>query len=730
MKQRKFIAILAMILVLVLCIGVFAACDSDKKPNAPTAKFTGDSTKYCLDSVESGSSSGDGSLNVTMDYTLAGKEDHSGDSDYEKYSSVLGDFYKAYVAATAQTDTDARFAAMAIAEAKLLQSATYIPTSSQGGSLGISRVAPYTVSNALWGNDSDRYHNAVLTKELIKASDRDAMKAKYAELKGKGTYEAWVKEYLTGKGYTLKDDYTITYSADPQTWDILNTYRSADAEAIVNTFDNLVEYDGEGRLMSALAKSYSVSDDKLTYTFKIRENVMWVDQDGRPRYEVTAQDWVDGLERALTTQATSYLVEGVVKNAIEFEAGEVDFDQVGVKAVDKYTLQYTLEAPCSYFISMFNYNPLAPFCKAYADSVGEYYGTSPEYILYCGPYIVTNYTKGNKIVFSANPYYWALDSINVKTLTWLSYAENKDVTKTYNDALAGTIDSAGLNPTTLVTAKKDMADYIYVSGTDATAFGFFVNINRAAFSTTGYTLDSSQTDAQKMATNAAFGNANFRMALARAIDKEAYNAPVMGAEAALNNLNNMYTTGTYVSLGKNITIDINGTATTFAKGTYYGAIVQAQLDADMGDYAMKVWDPTADNGVGSSSGFDGWYSAEAATHYLDLAIAELETKGISVSTSNPIVIDYPYWDYATYTARAQALKQKVDQVFGGKVVLNIIPTTDVNGWYSAGYYCESGSECNYDIYDCSGWGPDYKDPSSFLNTMLPGGDMIKMLGIY
>lgn len=721
-----------MVLVLVLSIGVFAACNpTDNGGNGGGSQSNVDSTKYCLDSVESGGATG-GSINVTMDYTLADKEDHSTDADYEKYSAALGEFYKAYVAATAQTDTDARYAAMAIAEAKLLESGTFIPTSSNGGTLGLSRVAPYTAPNTLWGNDSDRLHNVLVTTDFIKSADRDEMKAKYAELKGTGTYEAWAKSYLTGKGYTLKDSYTKGYTADPKTWDILNTYRAADAEAIVNTYDNLVEYDAEGRLMSALATNYSVSEDKLTYTFNIRQNVMWVDKDGRPRYEVTAQDWVDGLERALTTGATSYLVSGVIKNAAEYESGTItDFSQVGVKAVDKYTLEYTLEAPCSYFISMFIYNPLAPFCKAYAESVGDSYGTSPEYILYCGPYIVSNYTKDNKIVFTANPYYWAKDSINVKTLTWLSYAENKDVTATYNDAVAGTLDGAGLNSTTIALARRDHADQIYVSGTDATAFGFYVNVDREAYETIeGYQMASAKTDAQKVAAKTAFSNANFRMALARSIDKKTYNAQVVGDDAALYSLGNMYTPGSFVQLSKEVTIDINGTATTFAKGTYYGAMVQAQLNADMGADAMKVWDPTADEGLGSSSGFDGWYNEEVAKKYFAKALEELAAQGITVSASNPIVIDYPYYNYGPYANRAQALKQNIESVFGGKIKVNLVSTEDVYGWYYAGYYCEAGNECNFDFYDCSGWGPDYKDPQSFLATMLPGGDMIKMIGLY
>ena len=102
-----------------------------------------------------------------------------------------------------------------------------------------------------------------------------------------------------------------------------------------------------------------------------------------------------------------------------------------------------------------------------------------------------------------------------------------------------------------------------------------------------------------------------------------------------------------------------------------------------------------------------------------------------MSESNPIVVDYPYFSgLSSYANRAQALKQNVEAVFGGKVKLNLVETNDMYGWYYAGYYAEAGNECNYDCYDVSGWGPDFKDPQSYLATMIPGGDMIKMLGIY
>ena len=180
-----------------------------------------------------------------------------------------------------------------------------------------------------------------------------------------------------------------------------------------------------------------------------------------------------------------------------------------------------------------------------------------------------------------------------------------------------------------------------------------------------------------------------------------------------------------------MTIDINGTATEFKAGTYYGAIMQAQIDAD--GVAMKVWDPTADGGIGSSAGFDGWYSVENAQAELATAIEELAAQGLEVSAENPIYLDLPYFSGSeAYANRANAYKQSVEEALGGAVIVNLVECVDSAQWYYAGYYCNLGSEGNYDIYDVSGWGPDYGDPQTYLDTFLPdyAGYMVKMIGLF
>ena len=111
-------------------------------------------------------------------------------------------------------------------------------------------------------------------------------------------------------------------------------------------------------------------------------------------------------------------------------------------------------------------------------------------------------------------------------------------------------------------------------------------------------------------------NQHFRLAMAYAFDRAAYNAQQVGDDLKYNSLKNSYTPGTFLVLASDVTVDINGTATTFPAGTMYGEIEQAQLDAD--GCPIKVWDPTADGGAGSGDGFDGWYNAANAAAELEL----------------------------------------------------------------------------------------------------------------
>lgn len=664
------------------------------------------------------------------------------------YDAQLGAFNTLYQAAKEEQNVSKRYALMAQAEAKLLEAAVLIPGTTNGGNYGLSRVAKRSASTVLWGNDSDRFHNVLITTELISAEDQTHLKAMWNEVRGTGTYSQKATDYLKEKGYTLKDTYNMGYASDPKTWDALATSRSADSEAIVNTYDGLVEYDNENEIKPALAESWEVSEDGKTYTFHIRQGAKWVDAQGREVADVKADDFVAGMQHMLDAGGgLEYLVENIIVNALEYNTGDVtDFAEVGVKATDDNTVVYTLCQPTSYFITMLGYNVFAPMSRTYFESKGgvfgkdDYkaavdagtmkYGQTVNDIAYCGPYTVTNYTAENTIVFEANPTYWNKDNITIKTLTW-KFNDGKDPTKAYEDTKAGTLDGCGLSSASLEACKADgnFEKYCTVSDTDATSFVLFLNLNRNAYANFNDETKavSTMTDDQKKRTDAAMLNVHFRRAIGMGLDIATYNGQVVGEELKLNSVRNSYTPGNFVALEEDVTVEINGESKTFAKDTYYGEIMQAQIDAD--GVKIKVWD--AENQT--SDGFAGWHNPANAYEELQQAITELKEFGVEISKDNPIVMDLPYYSGADiYTNRAQTLKQSVEEALQGCVVVNLVPCADAQEWYYAGYYTESGKDANYTLYDVSGWGPDYGDPATYLDTMLGDGAgyMAKCLGLF
>ena len=668
-------------------------------------------------------------------------------TDEEIYDYVLGDYYEAYTKALESMDISERYALEAIAEAKLLQASVMQPSTARGGAYRIGRTVPRSASTVLWGNDEDRQHYLMVTTEPITTEDYNAIKTLWNEAPDAETYVANTKAYLADKGYELKDEYQYPQSADPQTWDVLGTYLQADAEALVQTYEGLMEYDQKNVLQPALAESYTANEEMTVFTFKLREGVKWVDSQGREIGEVTADDWVAGMQHMLDAQAgLEWLVDGVIEGASEYMYGETtDFATVGVKALDDYTLEYTLTEPTPYFMTMLGYSIFAPMNRAYflaqggAFGVAEFaeakekatytYGTGPDTIAYNGPFLITSFTEKNTMVFSANPTYYAPEKMGVHSLVW-KFDDGTDATKTYNDMKAGDIDAAALNTSTMEIAKEDglFDDYAAVSETDATSFVAWLNVNRKAYanyndSTLGV---SEQTDEMKELVRAAMLNVHFRRAVHYAIDRATANAQRRGEDLKYNSLINAYVPGNFVYLEHDVTVDINGTATTFPAGTAYGEIRQAQLEAD-GSH-IKAFD--AETGLGT--GFDGWYNPEVAAKELAIAVEELKAQGYEITAENPVHLDLAnYSGSEPFKNEGQAYKKSIEAALGGLVVVDIVPYETAQDWYDATYYPNTGAEMNYDIGTNGGWGPDYGDPKSYLDTMLPGGNgMTKSFGLF
>ena len=651
----------------------------------------------------------------------------------EVYNKVLGEFYALYQEAQAETHVPTRYAKMAVAEAKMLEAGIFLPTTSQGGNYAMTKIAPYTNTPILFGNDTYRFHDRIVTEEPIKAEDIAAMKAAWAEKLGTGTYEAWVKSYLTEKGYTIKTTATFYFDADVTYWDVLATSYAADSEILVQTYDGLMEYDMENTAKYALATSHTISEDGLKYTFKIREGVKWVDSQKREVATLTANDFVFGMKHMMEAGGgLEYLVCAGCANIVNADAyvnGEItDFSQVGVKAIDDYTLEYTLSEVTPYFLTMLGYGVFAPLNQSFYESMGDNYGTSFDTIAYCGPYVITSYTSNNSITLESNPMYWNAGNNNLESFNYM-YTDGTDHQKMYDDFFNGVVDTLGMTTQRVAIAKEKgtFDTYAYVSDTDATTYCGFLNLNRTAYANSSDASKgvSPKTEEQKARAEAAMLNQHFRLAVLMGIDRATYNAQSVGEDLKFNSLVNSYTPGTYVKLDEEVTIKINGEDKTYPAGTQYGQIVQDQIDAD--GIKLTVWNGTA------SSGFDGWYSPENAAEELAKAIDELKAEGIEISAENPIYLDFCVRaDSETNKAMKQVMKQSIEDATNGCIKINLVEYATRDDYLAATYRFNVGSEANYDLNDGSGWGPDYGDPSTYLGTMLPNyaGYMTKSLGIF
>jgi len=662
--------------------------------------------------------------------------------DEEIFAAVLGE-YEALLntARDAKTDSE-RFVIYAQAEAALLDSAVMIPTTTQNGAYTISRIAPRTVPYVQWGNDDDRWKGTIISGDtFLTPAERDELLELWAKaVKGEGTYDP--EAYLKAHGHSINRDYRTTFATAPVTLDTLNTSSQSDTEILVNCTDNLVQYNNLGQMIPALAESWSVSDDGITYTFNIRKGAYWSTSEGTKYAEVTAKDFEAGFHHMLDAQAgLEWLVAGedeteeVVKGTYAYLYGGGKWEDVGYKAVDKYTLQITLTVPRSYFMTMLTYSCFAPICESFYLAHGGVFGTE-EYAaaladtnkytygkatdvssqVYNGAFVLTQLNDASIIKVVKNPNYYDPQSVKIDSITWI-YDNGENMAQFYKDVCDGVYAGCGLTEAsgTLAWAKADgnFDKYHYISDTTSTSYFGGLNLNRGTYALASGACASTKTEEQKIDTHTAFMNKNFRKAVLYAFNKAQYNAVSRGADLATTNLRNMYTHPEFVQLTEDVT-DVYGK--TFAAGTMYGEMVQYYLDK-MG-CEVQVAD-----------GIDGWYHPTEAKKYLEAAKKEL---GNSVSW--PITIDVVYYSAAaTNTAQAQAYKQSIEGVLGAEnVVVNLVEATTSADFYASGYRASNGEAGNFDMYYGSGWGPDFGDPCTYLNTFRGNGAgyMTKVIGLF
>ncbi|CUX66120.1 Oligopeptide-binding protein OppA precursor [Clostridium sp. C105KSO15] len=241
----------------------------------------------------------------------------------------------------------------------------------------------------------------------------------------------------------------------PATGDqILSVYANAEIKTLVqwaasdnqsskvnnNAFEGLLRLDQNHDAQPALAESYDVSDDKLTYTFHLRDGLQW--SDGTP---LTANDFVFAWLKQMSAEATngySFIMTDYIVNGAEYNEGKASAEEVGVKALDDKTFQVTLKAPTPYFSRLTVLCQFFPLNEAYVTSKGDQYGLSAENMIYCGPYVITSYDPAVGATLKKNDKYW--DAANVKVEN-AQVRVMKDASAALNAYLANELSQVALD---------------------------------------------------------------------------------------------------------------------------------------------------------------------------------------------------------------------------------------------------------------------------------------------
>ena len=482
--------------------------------------------------------------------------------------------------------------------------------------------------------------------------------------------------------------YNYVYGGDPATLDYVSTNKKNMTTAVSNGVDGLFENDQYGNLKPSVAENWSVSQDGLTYTYKIRKGVKWYTSDGEEYANVTAKDFVTGLKHAADTNSEAiYLLQNSVKGLNDYLSGaNKDFSNVGIKAVDDYTLQYTLSQPEPYWNSKLTYSVTWPVNGDFLKSKGKDFGksTDPTSILYNGPYLLKALTTKSSIEFTKNENYWDKDHVyfdNIK-LTYDDGSDQESLERNFTD---GVYNLARLFPTSSNYSKveKQYKDNIFYTQPGSAVEGVGINIDRQTY---GHT--SKENDQQKTSTKTALLNKDFRQSLGFAIDRTNYAAQLNGKEGGSTAVRNIFVKPDFVQ----------------ADGKDFGTMVMDQLPA-YGD----EW-----SGVNLADSQDGLYNPEKAKAEFAKAKEALQAEGVQF----PIHLDVPVNQSSKITVnQVQSIKQSVESALGKDNVVLDIHQLSADDFNNITYSAPNAAAEDWDLSVGVAWDPDYLDPSTYLDVL-------------
>lgn len=491
----------------------------------------------------------------------------------------------------------------------------------------------------------------------------------------------------------IKDLYQYeTQAREIETWNILYSQQATDLNVLTNLYDGLVEADEYGQLTPAIAESWETEDGGVTWTFHLRKGVKWVDQNGNEKGEVTAQDFLTGLEWVLNFHKndatnTSMPMEMIVgaedyynmTSELDSEAGlalnaeSSEFaDTVGIKAIDDYTLQYTCVSEKPYFDTVATYNCLYPVSQAMIDEIGidGFKAATPENIWYNGCYTCTEYIQQNTKTLTKNPLYWDTDAKLFDSVT-IKMVESLDTA--YQLYTTGELDSVSLSESNLTTISSNESNEYYNQLVEMRPTKFSYQFH---FNYDKHNADQTKDDNW----NTAVANEAFRKCWYYGLD--------LGSWYKRTNAINPYKcyNNSYTMQGLIYTSD----------GTEYTQLVQEKLGL-----------PTTYDGESMSR-----LDSDKFEEYKAQAIEELTAAGVTF----PVHAAY-YIASGNQTAldSANVLKQAFSDSFGDDFIV-----LDIETYVSS--LAQEVRNPRLQSFVINGWGADYGDPQNYLGQETNDSD--------
>ncbi|MGE7872784.1 peptide ABC transporter substrate-binding protein [Bacillus paramycoides] len=190
---------------------------------------------------------------------------------------------------------------------------------------------------------------------------------------------------------------------------------SASSTALNNTMEGLYRTGKDQKRMPGVAEDVQKLDDGKKYIFKLRKDAKW--SNGEP---VTAKDFVYSWKRAVNpdTKATYSYIMFDIKNAEKIHKRELPADQLGVKAIDDYTLEVELDNPVPYFIDLTVYPVFYPLNENFVKSQGDKFGLEANTTLYNGPFVMSDWKHEQSFQFKKNPSYWDNKTVKIEEINF------------------------------------------------------------------------------------------------------------------------------------------------------------------------------------------------------------------------------------------------------------------------------------------------------------------------